>query len=243
MTIGLAALLLLSTNPCCAFPTTQRIDEGSSPTPSNGKEDCLFCGNPNLYGLGIRSSVYIITFATALASIFKQRTAIELSKIAGLFHFAIFVALLRETITNSEQLYAVEAMVACLVCLSPLAWASFGDPAGRDNHYSPNYLEKKTLPSLVFLLRQLTVLGVGVYQAWFWFLGVNQLQRLPCGTGTETFFLARVDMYGPFGMFAKIWSVLVIIGWQSTSPSGFSTASSSSAGYRQFLNSYWQGFS
>jgi len=211
MAICLAALLLLSTNLCHAFPTTQGIDDGSSPTPSHGVETCLFGGNPNLYGLGIRSGVYIITFATVLASIFKQRTAIELSKIGALFHFAIFVALLRETITHSEQLHAVEALVTSLVCLSSLAWASFDDPTGRDNHCFPNHLEKKTLPNLVSLLRQLTVLGVSVYQAWFWFLGVNKLQHLSCATGTHTFFLARVDMNGPFQVFAKIWSVLVII--------------------------------
>jgi hypothetical protein len=38
---------------------------------------------------------------------------------------------------------------------------------------------------------------------------VDKLQRLPCKT--DTFFLARVDIYGPFRMFAKIWSILIII--------------------------------
>ena len=209
MAIGSVALLLLSASPCHAFPTVQRIEEGSSPSALNGNEGCFFNGNPDLYGLGIRSGVYMTSFATALGSVYEQRTATELCKVGSLFQLAVLVALVYETIANSGQLYAVEALVIYLFCLSSLG-VNFGDPTGGGKYYSPNWLEKKTWPNLVPLLRQLTVLGVDIYQAWFWFLGVYQLPRLPCRT--DTFFMARVDMYGRFATFAKIWSILITMG-------------------------------
>jgi len=210
MAILTTALLLLSATPCHAFPTaTQRIDEvPPSPLSLNSTESCSFTGNPNLYGLGIRTGIYLTSLATILASVFEQRSAIELCKVSGLFQLAVFIALVYQTIANA-RFYAVEALVTYLFCLSSLA-VSFGDPTGTDKHYFPNYLEKRTLPNLVSLLRQLVILAVEVYQAWFWFLGVDTLQRLPCGT--DTFFLARVDAYGPFRMFAKVWSILITMG-------------------------------
>jgi hypothetical protein len=102
----------------------------------NSNEACVFDGNPNLYGLGIRSGVYITSFATVLASVYEQRTAIELCKIGGLLQLAVFVALMRETLANTE-LYAVEALVTYLFCLSSLG-VSFGDPTGANKSYSPN---------------------------------------------------------------------------------------------------------
>ncbi|KAI1153840.1 hypothetical protein F4825DRAFT_413510 [Nemania diffusa] len=173
---------------------------------SNDNGVCGFDGNSDLYGLGIRSGVYIQAVATLLATFYQQKTAPDLYKVGGLFQFAVFIALIRETVTN-ENLYAVEALVTYLFCLTSLG-INLDDPFGIEERKDQNILERITLPSLVSILRQTTVLAIDFYQTWFWFVGLDKFERSPCKT--ETFFLARVDAFGPFRKFAQVWSVLIM---------------------------------
>jgi len=189
-------------------------------------EICRFDGNPDLYGLGIRSGVYITAFATAIAHAFEQEAAYELCKVAGLFQFAVLVALVRETVTNPD-LYAVEALVTYIFSLASLAinpmqvmrLDSPGDTADQDQDRARdrdrdnkrlNLLERHTSPSLLPVLRQLTVLAIDAYQAWFWWVGLDRLRRLPCAR-TDTFFFVRADMYGSFRTFGKAFSIFMLV--------------------------------
>lgn len=101
--------------------------------------------------------------------------------------------------------------------------ASASSPISASQLASPNWLEKHTTPNLTSLLRQLLFLAAAGYQVFFWFLGLSlslnntntnsRLKPLPCGRSTETFFLARAEVDGPFRVFGKIWSVFIMIAW------------------------------
>ncbi len=125
----------------------------------------------------------------------------------GLFQFAVLVSLIYQTV-NNERLYAVEALVTYLFCLTSIG-INVNDPKGTGETSNPNWLEELTLPSLVSILRQTTVLAIDCYQTWFWFTGLDKLEHAPCKT--ETFFLARVYVYGHFRTFAKVFSVFMMI--------------------------------
>lgn len=211
---------ILSAPSCHALPTTDIKETTQSTSGLNttntaaSNNDCYFPGNPSLYGLGIRTGIYLTSLSTLLAAIYTQKAGPSLAKLSSLFQLAILVALVRETIANPGGFYAIEALVAYLLCLSslPLGDVIFTHPVrGKPlSSTTTNWLERRTMPNLTGLLRQLVFLAVDGYQVWFWFLGVDRLGRLPCGT--ETFFLARVDVYGPFRVFAKIWSILTVVG-------------------------------
>ncbi|KAI0096148.1 hypothetical protein GGR51DRAFT_49620 [Nemania sp. FL0031] len=208
MMLKFAPILLLAGMPQSwaspLIPSMQGRDAEPTPT-ANDDEVCGFDGNSDLYGLGIRTGVYIQALATVLAMFFQQKSAPELYKVGGLFQFAVLVALIRETVTN-QNLYAVEALVTYLFCLTSLG-VNLDDPFDIGVK-DLNLLERITLPSLVSVLRQTTVLAIDIYQTWFWFVGIDKFERLPCKT--ETFFLARLDAFGPFRKFAEVWSVLIM---------------------------------
>jgi hypothetical protein len=204
-----ATLLLVGTSKndqVHASPTAdliQRQNEGITSTLRNS-EVCGFDGNSDMYGLGIRVGVYVQTAATIIATSHKRKTASDLVKVGGLFQFAALVALIQQTV-NNEKLYAVEALVTYLFCFTSTG-VNLAEPI--DKVQSQNRLEQITLPSLVAMMRQTTLLGLDCYQTWFWFTGLDKLERTPCKT--ETFFLARVDAHGRFRTFAKIWSVFIM---------------------------------
>ncbi|KAJ8130418.1 hypothetical protein O1611_g3213 [Lasiodiplodia mahajangana] len=168
-------LLLLAEIPqgwASPTPTTARRRGIHSASTFIGNGPCSLDRNSDLYGLGIRIGIYIQGVATLWAMSYRQTAAAELCKVGGLFQFAVLVALIRETVTN-DNFNAVEALVTYL-----LGVLSFGvnvtDALGTDREEHQNYLERKTISSL------------SVSQTWFWFVGLNKLERLPCKT--ETFF-------------------------------------------------------
>ncbi|KAJ6013130.1 hypothetical protein N7499_012263 [Penicillium canescens] len=204
-----ATLLLVGTSKIGqvhASPTAdlvQRQNEGITST-SRNNEVCGFDGNSDMYGLGIRVGVYVQTATTIIATCHKRKAASDLVKTGGLFQFAALVALIQQTV-NNEKLYAVEALVTYLFCFTSIG-INLAEPI--DKVQTQNRLEQITLPSLVSMLRLTTALGLDCYQTWFWFTGLDKLERTPCKT--ETFFLARVNAHGRFRTFAKIWSVFIM---------------------------------
>jgi hypothetical protein len=158
-----------------------------------------------MYGVGIRLGVYLQAAVTILAQTFAHPLANDMVKTGALFQFAMLVSLVYNTADNPD-LYAIEALVIYLFSLASLGVST---DALWDRPRQENFLEKRILPSGVAILRQTTVLGIDCFQVRFWFKGLEKLKRTDCRA--DTFFFARVDMYGSFRTFAKVFSMLLMI--------------------------------
>lgn len=157
---------------------------------------CGLDGNPDLTGLGIRAAFYIQTLSFAIAGEFLDAEAGYLHSSAIGLLLAVFVALLRETVSGSLSAPEV-AVVMWLFSLQLFA-------SGRTVRKTVPDGEKRvsTAAFLTLRLHILLVLAYIGYATWFWFVGLDVLPHTAC---TEwAFFFSKVDVRGWFRTLSKV---------------------------------------
>ncbi|KAK4220311.1 hypothetical protein QBC37DRAFT_445567 [Rhypophila decipiens] len=123
---------------------------------------CTIAGNPDLLGLGIRLTIYLQTITTALSAAFLDLQNDYLQSSGVTFFIATLAILIREVSNNSIR--APEA--SCVFWLLVLLVLSLENASRvRSRAYGRQAFRQALLTTAV------------IYGAWFWFVGVNRLDR------------------------------------------------------------------
>jgi hypothetical protein len=173
----------------------------SSPTnmtsPSN-RDDCIFTGNADFYGFGIRLGTYFQFVATLLVTLFAPKEEGFYRALNNLLQTAMFAGLI--VLTRSGDLISVEPVLVIFLLFGSLSsltsegFSPLGKPSG--------------------LYRLLLYSGIAGYSCWFWFVGldttVKSLAPAHCNL-KETAFFGQVSPYGHFRTFNKVASVAGLV--------------------------------
>ena len=148
---------------------------------------CGFAGNSDLYGLGIRVGYYAQFMTIWIQSYLTTRRSTAIRSVNTLFMLAMLVGLVVLSKSSGND-FAVEAFLL----LQIVSVSYFLTPA----HVSKS--QRKTWDSDIdnIVLTTCIFAFVTAYNIWFWWIGLDKLQRTPCGTFALLFFF-RFNMYGP----------------------------------------------
>lgn len=163
------------------------------------RNGCCFPGNPDIYGLGIRIGYYSQALSVWIANFFVLSESKKLRSVNTLFMFALFVGLVWIS-HDASQTYAIEAFL--LIQLLSATW--YVSILNQSKFSSKHW---KFSP-LRMVIQDLTLLGILAYSIWFWWVGVDLMQRTPCGT--YIFFLSKVSLYGWFRSGFKVLSIIAV---------------------------------
>ncbi len=170
-----------------------------SATQLTRRNECGFSGNPDIYGLGIRTGYYSQALSVWVANFFVFSESKKLRSVNTLFMFALFVGLIWIS-HNPSQTYAIEAFLLTQL-LSATWYVSILDQSkfSKGNwKFSP----------LRMVIQDFTLLGILAYSIWFWWVGLDLMQKTPCGT--YIFFLSKVSLYGWFRSGFRVLSVIAV---------------------------------
>ena len=163
------------------------------------RDECGFSGNPDIYGLGIRIGYYTQALSVWIANFFVLNESKKLRSVNTLFMFALFIGLIWIS-HDPSQTYAIEAFL--LVQLLSATWyvgiLNKSKFSNRNWKFSP----------LRMVIQDLTLLGILAYSIWFWWIGLDHMQKTPCGT--YIFFLSKVSLYGWYREGFKVLSVIAV---------------------------------
>lgn len=172
---------------------------------------CGIVGKEDLYGLGIRLGVYIQTLTLIISGILRQPGTAELANLGGLYQFALLFGVVYATV-NMDDFHACEAVIMTVFSITCMGLnpSTFAVSMRIPNDESElNLLQRTFSPLYGTLLRYSVVVAIDAYQVWLWFVGLDRLAHTSCTR--HTFFFARVDMYGGFRTFAKVFSVFIMV--------------------------------
>ncbi|KAI9748866.1 MAG: hypothetical protein M1835_001692, partial [Candelina submexicana] len=159
---------------------------------------CGFPGNSDIYGAGIRVGIYTQALAVGFANYFVLHEARVLRSLNTLFMFTMFVGTLFLSRAPS-QTYAVEAFILIQITfiiyfVGVINVSRYGRRAWKFS------LER-------LLITEFTYWGMLIYNLWFWWIGLDRMQKTPCGT--FILFLAwKVNLYGWIRRAYKVLSIL-----------------------------------
>lgn len=205
----IASILIFCGTSHCYVPRIRRGADLSTPNLGNGTSSasagCGFAGNTDIYGVGIRIGYYSQTLATWFSNYFLLAEAKTLRSTNSLFIFALFIGLI--WISRSTQpTYAIEAFL-----LLNLLFVIWYVGVFAKSKFSKKYWEFS--PWRVFTSAA-TRTGMLGYNVWFWWAGLDQMAKTPCGT--FALFLYKVDLFGWYrsaGKVMSIFSFCVGFGW------------------------------
>lgn len=175
----------------------QGIETRQEPPP----EPCGFAGTSDIYGIGIRIGYYTQAVSVWFANFFVLREAKSLRAINTLFMFAMFVGLIFISATPS-QTYGVEAYIMIQIIF--VVWYVGTLDASR---YSWKYwrfdFERMVIKEGCFI-------GMIIYNAWYWWAGLDVMQKTPCGT--FGYFFSKVALDGWYRKANMVLAILAICG-------------------------------
>ncbi|KAF2678748.1 hypothetical protein K458DRAFT_422828 [Lentithecium fluviatile CBS 122367] len=147
---------------------------------------CNFEGNSDMYGLGIRLGFYLQWYAAILARwIVPLPSEVKsLGFSLNLFVAATFLALIILTTNNVESLQPVETYIVLLLlfgaylALVPIyLWRLL---TGCDPYWDPTRYPIVNMGALSANLNFFLLIGVLIFQYWFWFDRVPDLDHYNC---------------------------------------------------------------
>lgn len=162
------------------------------------QEACGFVGSSDVYGVGIRIGYYAQTISIWIANFFVLREAKTLRAVNTLFMFAMFIGLIFISV-DPTQTYVAEAYIMIVIIYG--VWYVGTTDVSRFSRKHWKFDFERTF------IRNGCFAGMGIYNVWYWWTGIDHMQRTPCGT--YGFFFSRVALDG---WFRKANVVLSIIG-------------------------------
>ena len=176
--------------------------------------DCGFKGNSDIYGIGIRIGYYTQTLSTWFANYFVLSEAKSLRPTNLLFFLAVFVGLIWLS-HQSPNTFAIEAFL-----LLQLLFATWYTGILNRGRFSKKYWRFSPMRSVISSVTMMAVLG---YNAWFWWSGLDRMERTPCGS--FAFFMAKVELFSWYrsayralavpavvsGAFIQVWQSVELI--------------------------------
>ncbi|MCJ1377945.1 hypothetical protein MMC17_001041 [Xylographa soralifera] len=168
---------------------------------------CFIQGNPDFYGIGIRSGIYLQWITSLLANLFWPEAIDPNLDTNTIFLLALFVATVLSTVRAGDQVSTAEVIVLLQLCFgflfSILTIWGFRTRTGLGNPVR--------FPLIGSLLRLALATAISLYGVWFWFVGVQQLQNLQDSCSLVTFIFTRLDINGGVSVFYKVQSLIFVI--------------------------------
>ncbi|KAK3372708.1 hypothetical protein B0H63DRAFT_302670 [Podospora didyma] len=180
---------------------------------------CTYPGSPDLYGLGLRTGIYLLWFALLLGSFIAKTTVTTLRFILSLFISASFLAWIIQTSNNA--LRPVDAYIVLLLTYGVYYWLIpvylWRLVTACNPFWDPTRWPKVPTTTVYRRMELLLVLGLTCFQMWFWSTGINSLPRdggvgNGCGVvqgGEEWgFFFSKVPLHA--GLFVAVNIVFAV---------------------------------
>jgi hypothetical protein len=161
---------------------------------------CGFEGNSDVYGIGIRIGYYTQALAAWFANYFFLKDAKVLQVTNTLFLLALGIAIIVYS-RDPSQIYAVEVF-----SLGQIEAAILISATGSSSRYSSRYFQKSWPKKIAYETLVSAILMYGIY---YWYYGMDLMQKTPCGTYVAYF--ARADLFGPLRIFMKVTFVLALL--------------------------------
>lgn len=162
-------------------------------TPENTLPQCAIKGNADLYGLGIRLSIYIQYLTILVAAVSGRRLYSKIRTAVLIYAVAILIVVFRNSI--SGDINALEVPIIQLLVLVQLSAV----------------LPTVWVISPVGWLIYLALAANSAYFVWYWFRGLDNLKRSACADEYAWFF-AKVSLYHWYRTFNKVFACFGIIG-------------------------------
>ncbi|KAF1954413.1 hypothetical protein CC80DRAFT_595166 [Byssothecium circinans] len=145
---------------------------------------CRFEANSDMYGLGIRIGYYLQWYGVILARWVAPSEVKSLAFSIDIFVAATFLALIIETVRDIASLQPVEAyivlflMFGAYIALVPIyIWRLL---TRCDPHWDPTRYPLVNLGALSANLSFILLIAVLIFQYWFWFNRVPDLDHYAC---------------------------------------------------------------
>lgn len=157
---------------------------------------CGFTGDSDLYGIGIRLGYYTQALSVWFANYFVLSEAKVLRSMNLLFLVALFIALVWLS-HQSQKTYAVEIFL-----LLRLLFATWYVGVLDRSRFSKKHGRQRIMRVVV---RECALLGMLSYTVWFTWIGLDQMEKTPCGTWI--FFATKLNLYGTYRSAYKVLSI------------------------------------
>jgi hypothetical protein len=141
---------------------------------STSDPQCGFEGNNDIYGIGIRIGVYAQILAVWFANYFLFSEAQVLRDSVSIFSVALLIVALLYA-ASPQDVFAVEGFVL----LQILAWSCIMGVRAKSSYSKGIFSRGSLIRKLVCEIVNLVNIGLHV---WFWWVGVEQMKKTPCGT-------------------------------------------------------------
>jgi len=161
-------------------------------------EPCGFVGNSDIYGIGIRIGYYAQAFSIWFANFFVLREANALRAVNTLFMFAMCIGLIFMSAIPS-QTFSVEAYIMTQIIFVVWYVGTLDVSKWSRKHWKFDF-ERTVIKNGCFI-------GMVIYNAWYWWVGLDVMQKTPCGTFGYFFSKVALD-----GWYRKANMVLAILG-------------------------------
>lgn len=183
------------------------------PAPSNTTNPCAISGQADIYGLGIRISLYLQWYTGILAYVYSRSEA----HLPITTNYLIAIAVGIACMVHHDDIYSLEIMiVAILMMVPPLALLMvLGDFilfAWQNSAEVKNEPQPKTRYSIIEMIGHIGVLlstgfllGVMV---WGFFYGPDVMKK---AEGCTPMFAGTKYLAGSYATGLRIWSVALII--------------------------------
>lgn len=155
---------------------------------------CSWEGNSDLYGVGVRVGLYGQWVATLLSTIFEPRSEPGLRTANLIIQFAVFVGLCSE---STRRPHAAASVITQLLLCGALSSVT-GNGVSH-------------LRSLSGIARVGFYTALSAYGCWFWFAGVDAMQRADGAGCVEIAFFNGTTFDGWFRVLGKVLSVLGLV--------------------------------
>ena len=163
-------------------------------------QQCGFTGNSDVLGIGIRIGYYAQALSVWFASYFVRKEAKGLRSVNLLFLVALFLALVW-TAHAPQESYAVEVYLLLRLLFATWYVGVLDRSKFSKTKWRSSYMR--------VVVRESSLLGLLAYTVWFAWVGLDLLQKTPCGT--FVFFAAKVNLYGKYRSAFKVFSIFALV--------------------------------
>jgi len=182
-------------------PSTNLGSPGITTRQESAPEPCGFVGTSDIYGIGIRIGYYAQAISIWFANFFVLREAKSLRAINTLFMFAMCIGLIFMSATPS-QTYSVEAYIMIQIIFVVWYVGTLDVSKYSRKHWKFDF-ERTVIKNGCFV-------GMVIYNAWYWWVGLDVMQKTPCGT--FGYFFSKVALDGWYRKANMVLAILAISG-------------------------------
>ena len=180
-TINQACVNRVSSDQAALFDPSNLMSTKDRPTYNNTLCDSGFIGNSDVYGVGVRSGLYIQWVSSIVANHLLREESTALMNTYLIFHIALWITIAVLTFQKTCTFFVEIVLLYYLVYggyFSVFIRPNMGYFEPMDSHWS----------NMVLFLHYFTTL---THVVWFTFFGRHSFPNMPCGT--TIFFFGPVE--------------------------------------------------